>query len=321
VRSLTAGQRQEVEILKALYLNAAVLILDEPTAALADEEIPPFFDTLRSLKETGRAILLVTHKLKEIRAIADRVAVMRHGKIVADEKADGMSRDRLAALMFGSAENINIERLKASAHTTDSTPLPLRPGEGSIIGYAGNYQGALKGLLTHSTGSGAGHRRTAYVPADRTGTGSAADATVLENAVLVERKRLFHKRLQRTFTESLINLYNIDAEPGQRLGTLSGGNIQKLILAREIHASEDTIVLEEPSQGLDTEAIAFAYSRIFALRLEGKTVVVASGSLDELLMLCDRIIVCGGNERRTEFASPFDRAAIGKSLVGESDAA
>lgn len=333
---LPIGLQQRVEILKMLYHGADTLILDEPTSVLAPPEIAELLQSLRRLRQQGKAILFVSHKLPEVLAIADRITVMRRGRTVAHLQSRDTNEAELARLMVGdllpSAEQ---HRAAASEGVElEVTNLLVRPlGDGSgaidvsltvrageIVGVAavaGNGQAelvrAVAGLLPSEHGrivlcgqdvtrASVERRRKAglaYVPQDRMQEGIAASASVADNLLLGLQREprfrshgLLRSRAIKAYAQDLVDRFDIRA-PNLRTtaGTLSGGNIQKLIVARELAGTPRMVMVEEPTWGLDVYASAFIRQELVTLRNQGHAVLLVSSDLDEVLELADRVVV------------------------------
>jgi simple sugar transport system ATP-binding protein len=373
VRDLTVGQKQQVEILKLLYRNVDILILDEPTAVLTRQETVSLFNTLRTLKAAGKSIILITHKLLEIGEISDRAAVMRQGTLVELPESAGIDVKTISRMMLGGAggedapagretaqpgggpataaaeeilrfDNVTARRRGQKQPLLDRLSFTVHRGE--ILGFTGvggNGLGVLEALLGGflPLDSGAIYHRgkdisryrirdlrregLAYVPADRLRVGSAPGASVEENLILNRRREfaprfLFNKKAVRRFARDLIRRFNISGSGKQTLGTLSGGNIQKLILAREIDQFRDYIVFSEPAWGLDIMAGAAVYREIRKLRDTGAAVVLISTDLEEILSLADRIIVLyrgsAAAELRDTGSIPDIKEKIGAYMLG-----
>ncbi|GHV87564.1 heme ABC transporter ATP-binding protein [Spirochaetia bacterium] len=335
VHSLTVGQMQQVEILKLLYRNVEIIILDEPTAVLIEQEINSFFKTLKALASAGKSIVLITHKLREIKLISDRVAVMRRGAMVGIRNTDDINEYDISRMMIDSDftetfkqkkkkiegkpvlnfDHVTVKRRGQKRLLLDDISFTVNAGE--ILGFAGvggNGLGVLEavlgGFLPITSGKiyhrekdisrfDAPHLRReglAYVPADRLRVGSAPGATVNENIILNRRGKFssggfLDFKAIRSFSAGLIRRYDISGDGDQNAVTLSGGNIQKMILAREIDQFQDYIVFSEPTWGLDIAAGAYVYGEIGKLRDRGAAVILISTNLDEILSLADRIIV------------------------------
>ncbi|MDR2178355.1 MAG: ATP-binding cassette domain-containing protein [Treponema sp.] len=389
VNGLTVGQKQQVEILKLLYRDVDILVLDEPTAALTRQETVSLFKTLRALKAAGKSIILITHKLPEIGEIADRVAVMRQGALAGLRETAGIDIKTISRMMIGPEtvtdaavwelldagarkpaavhgtvdtgaqkaagadkgpgevlrfDNVTVRRQGQKQPLLDRLSFTVRGGE--ILGFAGvggNGLGVLEALLggflhpasgaiyhrgkdiSRFRASGLRREGLAYVPADRLRVGTAPGATVEENLILNRRREFaprffFDQKAARGFTQNLIRRFNISGSWNQTLGTLSGGNIQKLILAREIDQFRDYIVFSEPAWGLDMMAAAAVYREIRRLRDRGAAVLLISTNLDEILFLADRIIVLyrgsAAAELRDTGGIPDIKEKIGAYMLG-----
>lgn len=353
VSKLSVGIRQRVEILKALYREASILILDEPTAVLTPGETRALFGVLRTMAESGHSVILVTHKLHEVMAVSDRVSVLRDGQLVSEVRTADTSPRQIAADMTGremlfeshyrpsapAAPVLRVERLSVSGRTLASSvkdvSFDVRSGEiVGIAGVAGNGQEelveALAGLRRPKRGrvlvgdadvtarSVAEHRRAglAYVPEDRNRRGTAPPATVWENLIMGRhRDRALSWRgqvLRRTpaleHARELTARFDIRAASVRtKVGTLSGGNVQKIVLARELLGAAAVIIAEQPTRGLDIGAAEFVLNELLRSRDEGSSVLLVSYELPELVDIADRILVmfCGrvvGELPRAEFS-------------------
>jgi simple sugar transport system ATP-binding protein len=343
VSELPVGLQQRVEILKALYRGAEILILDEPTAVLTPQEADQLFRMLGRLRDQGKSVILVTHKLREIMAITDRVTVMRQGAIVGEVATRETSTRGLAEKMVGRAVLLQIEKGPARPGDTLMTvtnlevrdrlgvarlkgvSFELRAGEiVGIAGVAGNGQSelleALAGMREPSHGEirlggrelvreglGPRERRTlglAHVPEDRLRVGVVASFPAQTNAILgyhdasrFNRGVLTDRAAILAACEQKMADYDVrPPNPRQRLSAFSGGNQQKLVLAREIEADPQVLLIGQPTRGVDIGAIEFIHKKIVALRDAGKALLLVSVELDEILGLADRILVLNGGE-------------------------
>ncbi len=364
VRNLTVGQKQQVEIIKMLYRDVDILILDEPTAVLTEQEIEALFNTLQQLANKGKSLILITHKLQEIKAISDRVAVMRQGKMLGTYETKEVTERQISALMMGKSISLSIEHAK---RTKESNPIiecknitVLRQGQerpllnsltftayaGEILGFAGvsgNGLGVLEaalggfiptfdGQVLHNgediTNIGTAQLRKqglAYVPSDRLQIGSALKASVQENIIVGESKSfrkngfLDQKKVTK-HTNNLLEKYSAKGTAQMPIGTMSGGNIQKVILAREIERYQDYIVFSEPTWGLDIASSQFVYEQMASLRDKGAAVILISSNLDEILTIADRIIVLYRGTRVASFvgdeARNLSKEEIGEYMLG-----
>ena len=339
---LPVGVQQRVEILKALVREAEVLILDEPTAVLTPGETEDLFRIMRELRASGKAIVFISHKLKEVQAIADTVTILRRGQVVG-ERPPSTSEDELAALMVGRNVQLRVSKTEAEpgrvvldvkdlvvpsgvalvpgeapAPAVDGVTFRVRAGEIlGIAGVQGNGQTelseALMGLIAPTSGSvrlddrdvtGATPRErlragVGYIPEDRQQDGLVSSFAVAENIVLDTYDRppyasgvaLKLSAIRQTATERLsefdIRAQSIDTP----VGTLSGGNQQKVILAREVGREVKLLLASQPTRGLDVGSIEFVHRRIIEERDQGVAVILVSSELDEIYALSDRIAV------------------------------
>ena len=362
IEHLPVGVQQRVEILKLLYRDARVLILDEPTAVLTPQETTKLLATLRSLAGEGRSIIIVTHKLHEIIEVADRVTIMRDGRTVATVDKDATTEAELARLMVGRDVALTVQRsplrkggplltVRGLAVQDDrgepavrGVDLTLHAGEiVGIAGVDGNGQSqlveALMGLRLVAGGTIAmeGEQITsqpparrmssgiAYVPADRRGVGSVGTMAIEDNAVLGGQREfsgaggvLRDRTRSRGHAQALVARFGVRT-PGIRFpaGKLSGGNLQKLILGREIMRGPKLLVVEQPTRGLDVGAIEAIWEELLAAREQGKGILLVSAELEEIRNLADRILVIYGGRFMGEL-SPEEASdeTIGLMMAG-----
>ncbi len=332
VRHLSVGQRQRVEILKALYREARVLILDEPTAVLVPQEIDALFETLERLRAQGLSVIFITHKLEEVMEISDRVTVLRDGRVVGTVETAKTNERDLARMMVGretfgvhreeravgERPLLQIERLSAN----DDQGLPALKGvslvvhAGEILGIAGvggNGQKELAEVLSgvrrptagrilvdgqdltgatpdQFTAAGVGR-----IPEDRH-AGVVAELSVAENLALEHlheftRGGMLDREAIRRHAEELIQQFQIKARPTDKTRTLSGGNLQKLILARVLSRKPKVVIASQPTRGLDVGATEYVRQQLLQQRARGAAVLLISEDLEEILALSDRIAV------------------------------
>jgi simple sugar transport system ATP-binding protein len=363
VRGLSVGERQRVEILKVLYRDARILILDEPTAVLTPQESDHLFATLRELVNQGVSVIFITHKLREVMAASDRCVVLRHGRVVLETSTKATSAEELAKAMVGANipqatrtphppgdEVLFLDGVRASAPdrgaSLDELRLSVRAHEIlGIAGVSGNGQALLadllSGLVAPTGGSVVLRGQTVSrltpaamirsgvgrVPDDRTGTGLVADMTVMEN-LSTELYRLpgFSRRGMLNFkalasrAAQLMDVFDIRcAGPGAPVRKLSGGNMQKLILARVLSQGPHLILANQPTWGLDVGATAAVHQHLLDAARRGAAVVLISEDLDELFQLSDRIqVMYQGRLSDPENAATVDRAKLGLMMSGQS---
>jgi simple sugar transport system ATP-binding protein len=336
---LAVGEQQRVEIIKALYRGARILILDEPTGVLTPQETDQLFGILRALQARGVTIVLITHKLREIMAVTDQVFVMRHGEIVAARRTAETTREELAELMVGKKVRLDLDKAPATigapvlvaegiglrdsrgVTVLDHVDLSLRAGEIlAVAGVSGNGQSelleVLAGIRPPTTGRVAVGAReidaahpadpaemralgVAHVPEDRLRRGLVAAFAANESCVLgyhrqppFSRRGLLDHRAMSAHCAWLMERF--DVRPRQtalRTASFSGGNQQKLILARELAARPSILLVGQPTRGVDIGAIEFIHRELVAARDRGCAVLLVSVELDEVMALADRIIV------------------------------
>jgi ABC-type uncharacterized transport system ATPase subunit len=336
IEDLPVGIQQRVEIVKALYRDAKCLILDEPTAVLTPAEIEELLNIVRELKADGRAIVFITHKLREVLAVADRISVLRRGRVVGSTAPDETDANKLATMMVGRDVKLVVDRGPASPTATkleargltildeqehavvDDITLEVRAGEIlAVAGVDGNGQSelvqALTGLREPAAGSiwidghdvtdaGPGERidqGLAHIPEDRQRTGLVGAFSIADNLVLNRwRSRPFAKgvRIDRdavaAHADELIDSFDIRTpSPRVAVQTLSGGNQQKVIVAREFAHDASVLVLSQPTRGLDVGSIQYIHGRIVEQRDTGAAVLLVSSELDEVMALADRVVV------------------------------
>lgn len=357
---LTVGERQQLEIAKLLYRKAEILILDEPTAVLAEQEVRALFSTLRRLREAGKTIVMITHKVREVKEIADSVTVMRAGRNVGRLEVAKVDENELACLMMGTSScrlferggsgnrggvvfemrNVCVGSRRGSRPALDGVSLSIASGEVlGVCGVAGNGLAELEdvasGLSRPSSGSclleGKAlprYRRLglAYVPADRMERGACVEETLAENIAAFDRDRFFPRGTvdaasAREAAEKAISRFSIKATPDSAVSELSGGNVQKAILARELSTRSRYILFSDPTWGLDVASTEFVYERVIEARDEGAAVLLISSNLDEILALADRVAVLyrGKVVLLTANASGLTRDRLGEYMLGLKD--
>ena len=337
VSTLSVGERQRIEIVRALLLNPRLLIMDEPTSVLTPQEVEQLFVVLRQLASEGCSILYISHKLNEIKALCDTATILRGGQVVdtCDPRAE-TSRSMAEKMIGGNLKDIVKEpsrglgepafvvshlSLPATGHfgtSLEDVSFSVRKGEiFGVAGVAGNGQNelllALDGEVASAPGaiemagqpigglhtSGRRKRGLCAVPEERNGHAAVGDFTLSENSVLTARDRLgmvsaglIKAGAARTFTGEVIAAFAVKAlGPGATAGSLSGGNLQKYIMGREILQKPAVLVVNQPTWGVDAGAAAAIHQALVDLAASGSAIVVISQDLDELLKLCDTLAV------------------------------
>jgi general nucleoside transport system ATP-binding protein len=361
VESITVGQQQRVEILKALYRHADILILDEPTAVLTPQEAGELFEILRTLTREGMSVIFITHKLNEVLDIADRITVLRRGKMIDTVDREGASEEGLARLMVGRDVLLRVDKPPAQPGETllsvedlrvidnrgleavRGVSLDVRAGEiVGIAGVDGNGQSelidALTGLRRSASGSikivgrevsgaapstildlGLGH-----IPEDRQRRGLVLEFSLAENVALHDYDKapdsrwgwLFPRQLVRRARELLSQFDVRGGGPQTRAAALSGGNQQKVVLAREIGRGPSVLIAAQPTRGLDVGAIEFVHRRLVEARDSAKAVLLVSLELEEILSLSDRILVIYEGQIVAEHGPDVTEEQLGIEMTG-----
>ncbi len=338
VRTLTVGARQKVEIAKLLHRDVRLLILDEPTAVLTPQEVPELFDELRRLRHAGRTVCFISHHLDEVIELADRITVLRDGRLIATVDASETTVAELARLMVErdvllTSQRTTIVRGRPvlrmrdletaiAGSSTRLGPLDLTVHENEIVGLAGvegNGQHDLVEAIVGIVESSAAElsvleadlralsilerrRSLAFVPSDRKTQGGALNAAIVDNVAMTHHRLtsgfarwrgwLFERRSATALARTIRERFDVVSTSVEaKLGSLSGGNQQKVVLGRELSFDRPLVVLDQPTRGVDVGSIEEIHRRILDLRADGRAVLVVSADLDELLRLCDRIIV------------------------------
>lgn len=364
IDNISVGMQQRVEILKTLYRGADVLIFDEPTAVLTPQEIEELFEIFRNLKNQGKTIIFITHKLKEVKAIADRITVLRQGKTIGTVETNTVNEADIAKMMVGREVLLRVDKQEAkpkevilkvkdlSANENRGLPalkkinFDLKRGE--ILGFAGvegNGQSELVEVLTglrkatngqiiykgqditnskprYIKEAGVGH-----IPEDRHKRGTILDYNVAENMVLgFHHKRPYsmpfymdYKAIKQN-AEKLIPEFDVRTPSSDvKIRSLSGGNQQKVIVAREISQGPDLLIASQPTRGVDIGAIEFIHKRIIEQRDQGKAVLLVSAELHEVMSLSDRIaVIYDGEIVDIVKASDVDEFELGAMMTGST---
>ena len=361
IDQITVGQQQRVEILKALYREADILVLDEPTAVLTPQEAKELFEVVRSLTARGKSIVFITHKLNEVLEIADRITVLRRGKLIETLPGEGATEAGLARLMVG--REVLLRVAKTPAHPAEplleidglrvvddrgiekvrGISFDVRAGEiVGIAGIDGNGQteliDAMSGLypiesgvvrvggedVTSETARGHLEAGLGHIPEDRQRRGLVLEYSIAENLALHDYRSppasrygwLFPRRLVER-ARSLIREFDVrGGGPATRAGGLSGGNQQKVVLAREIDRDPKVLIAAQPTRGLDVGAIEFVHRRLIEERDEGRAILLVSLELEEVLSLSDRVLVMYEGEIAGEFPPTASEEELGIAMTG-----
>jgi len=362
VENITVGQQQRVEILKALYRRADILILDEPTAVLTPQEATELFAILRSLKAEGMSVIFISHKLNEVLDIADRISVLRRGKMVGTVPKEGATEENLARMMVGRDVLLRVDKPPSKTgetlleikdlHVLDDREIEkvrgvsLQVKAGEILGIAGvdgNGQTELiesiTGLRTPESGSisVAGKQVTrharartmfdvgvGHIPEDRQRRGLVLEFSLAENIALHDFREppdsehgwLYPRRLIERARRLITDFDIRGGGPTTRAGALSGGNQQKVVVAREVDRNPRVLVAAQPTRGLDVGAIEYVHRRLVNERDEGRAILLASLELEEILSLSDRIVVMFEGQIVGEYPPTATEEELGIAMIG-----
>ena len=365
VEDLPVGIQQRVEILKALYRDAQLLILDEPTAVLTPQEADDLFEAIRAFTAEGRSVIFISHKLREHRAIADRISVLRRGRVVGTADPRTTSEQELANLMVGRPVELSVDRTPATpgdaaleivglrvenavgTPVVEDVDLTIRSGEiVAVAGVEGNGQTPLVRAVTGLQEIAAGtvhiagrpvvgstrkevlRQGTGHVPEDRGSEGLVADFTVAENLILnlwdaepFARRGTLQFAAINAHARELVSAYDIRTPSvATTAGSLSGGNQQKLVVAREFDRPIDLLVASQPTRGVDVGSIEYIHAQLVAKRDQGTAVLLVSSELDEVLALADRVAVMFHGRLVGPFDTPISKEAVGRMMAGADPA-
>jgi len=375
IENLSVGLEQRVEIVKVLYRGAKILILDEPTGVLTPQEVRELFVILRSLRDAGRTIIFITHKLEEVLELADRITVMRDGRVAGVVPAEGTTKEELARMMVGRDVLLRVSKEEATpgdpvlevkglsaagrkgTKVLDDVDVTVRSGEVlGIAGVQGNGQTELVEVVTglrkaaSGTVSVSGVDTTnrsprqvrdlgvAHIPEDRQARGLVLGFSIAENLVLgkhhrppFSRRGLIDLDEVRSHADRLIDEHDLrPADPEVDARNLSGGNQQKVIVAREFDGGPALLVASQPTRGVDIGAIEFVHTSLLRMRDAGAAVLLISAELSEIMTLSDRIAVMydgrivaefeGGDVGEEELGVAMTGGATGASGVAARDA-
>ena len=351
IADIPVGMKQKVEILKALARGAKILILDEPTAVLTPQETQELFRELMAFKDKGHTIIFISHKLKEIRQICDRITIMKSGRSIGTYDMEGMDEQQISRLMVGrdvvkavdktpakpgetvlSVKNLSCVN-EDGKHAVKNISLKVRRGE--ILGIAGvegngqaefiesitgmrrDYQGSVSICGTDIRGRNIleiRHTGVSHIPEDRMTVGVAVDASISDNLIadklgepLIGNGPFLSKRKIRALSEDLVQKFQIKCKsPAQEVGMLSGGNMQKVVVAREFSGNPKLMVADQPSRGVDVGAMEFIHKKLVEIRDSGAAVLLVSADLNEVMELSDSLAVFYGGEVAAYFENSKD---------------
>ncbi len=366
VWELEVGEQQRVEILKALYRDAELLVLDEPTAVLSPKESDELFKTITELKEQGLAVILITHKLNEITSHTDRTTVLRDGNVIDTVETETVDEDDLAEMMVGREVLFDLDREEKTRgervvsvtelYADDDRDLravngvDLQVHRGEIVGIAGvsgNGQSELSECLagvrdvtggtieingvdiTNEPSVSFIENGVSYIPSDRHKVGSSPDRSLIDNIILKNYRDFatrtsFDKAAARQYATELVEEYDVRAPSiDTPASKLSGGNLQKLICARELSRDPDLLIADQPTRGIDVGAIEYIRSVLLEQREKGTGILLISEDLDEVMQVSDRIVVMYDGEivYRADSDTAL-REVIGQCIAsGEPEAA
>jgi len=363
VWQLSVGEKQRIEILKALYRKVRVLILDEPTAVLTPQEVDGLFLTLKNMVETGLSVIFISHKLNEVMAVTNRVVILRQGEVIAEKNTQDTTLQELAQAMIGDEKVYSLEcppfnytgmslqirklTIKNDMGLLAVTDLDLEVPHGSIVGIAGvsgngqrELAEAISGMryiqsgtvvldnrdITNKTPADLVKLRLARIPEDRMGFGLISDFNIAENLVLETAQLRFSKSIFLRWgsiyanASKLIKDFSIKTNRPQSLAKyLSGGNIQKMLLAREMSLDPNMIVASQPTRGLDINSTNYIHFLFTELKKRGASVLMISEDLDEILLICDFLYVMYQGKMMGHFrACDVSKMEVGLLMAGST---
>lgn len=362
IKDMPVGQKQAVEIVKILYKGAQVLILDEPTAVLTPQETEKLFGIMRYMRDAGKSIIFISHKLGEVMAVTDRITVLRKGKSVATFNTRDVDELELVRHIVGKEVDLSIARTKAkrgekllcvdslSSNNSDGTKalkdISFEVYGGEILGIAGVAGSGQKNLCETLAGLNPNYRGTinllgedlsklrpvdiikrgvsmSFVPEDRLGMGLVAGMSITENMILKEhntQKGFFLKNdIYALMAKDVVKQLSIDTPHiGFQVSRLSGGNIQKVLVGRELRSGPKLLIMAYPVRGLDIGAAMQIYSLINARKEAGTGIIYVGEDLDVLMQLCDRILVlCHGSVTGIADARKVSKTTLGLMMTGQ----
>ena len=356
VSSLNADEKQKTALLSILFHDVRLLILDEPTTFFSEIKTDTVHKLIRKLKSLGKSIIIITHKLKEAVAIADKITVMRAGRTVSNIDSSETDADHLSRLILGKAGNLSFkgketqhgktileaQNLSFEKEGNNLLKINFKVREKEILVVTGireNGLETLEQLLSGQVLPTSGELiyknrvlknskynlreiKAGYIPSERINTGTSIRSSISDNMILLKYKSLVKWGLLNikkigNYTADLIEEYGIKGEPGQVMATLSGGNIQRVMISREMDADPDLFIFAEPSRGLDIKSKRLIYKRIYKLKEKGAGILIISSDIEEALQIADTLIILYMGEEAASLKNiNIDRSHIAKLMLG-----
>ncbi len=358
VSSLNADGKQKTALMSILFHDVKLLILDEPTTFFSETKTDTLYTLIRKLKRMGKSIIIITHKIKEAVEIADKITVMREGRAVVHIDSSKTSAEQLSGLIIGETVNLPFIGKKTQAGETileaqnltyvrdgnELLKIDFKVREREILVVSGireNGLETLEQLLSGQVQPTSGNLiykkrilknnkynlreiKAGYIPSERINTGTSIRSSISDNMILLRYKTFVKRGLLNTkkisnYAKMLIEKYGINGEADQLMSTLSGGNIQRVMISREMEENPDLFVFAEPSRGLDIKSKGLIYKRIYKLKDNGAGILIISSDIEEALQIADRLIILYmGKEAASLENKNIDRAYIGKIMLGLS---
>ena len=356
VSYLNADERQKTALMSILFHDVKLLILDEPTTFFSETKTDTIHKLIRKLKRMGKSIIIITHKLKEAVVIADKITVMRAGGIISHIDSSMTTTDQLSMLILGEAGNLPFTGKKSrhgkvileaqnltferDGNILLKIDFKVRGKEILVVtGIRENGLETLEQLLSGQVQPTSGELlyknrvlknnkynlreiKAGYIPSERLNRGTSIRSSISDNMILLKYKTLVKWGFLNTkkigsYASDLIKEYGIKGEPGQLMSTLSGGNIQRVMISREMETNPDLFIFAEPSRGLDIKSKRLIYKRIYKLKEEGAGILIVSSDIEEALQIADRLIILYmGKEAASLENNNIDRSYIGKLMLG-----
>ncbi len=356
VKNLTADEKQKTALLSLLYHNIKMLILDEPTTYFSETKTDSVHKLIRKLKDMGKSIIIITHKLKEAIEISDQITVMKSGKTIANISSSKTDFKHLSSLILGKEPGTEVEQESSEpgAILLEAKNLSFTKGNIEyleinfkvrkneilvITGIRGNgleiLEQILSGKIFRTSGEISYKNKimeskkyslrkinAGYIPSDRIKTGTSIRSSISDNIILLKHKYLSNwgflnlKKIKK-FSDRLIDEYSIKGAGNYKMETLSGGNIQRVMIAREMEAQPELFIFAEPSRGLDIESKRIIYERMYKLKKNGSGILVLSSDIEEAIQIADRLLILyKGKEAATLENKNIDKLYIGKLMLG-----